>query len=153
MSVWIHRCNTLGQRRKHQHRLFSSPKKNVFNLLSHLPIISQNQTRHSSKSCMYVYILTSDYPAYRDQTNRHISASENDRLILKTVPERVFSPILLSINFILVRPILWPQFYIECKLWSLDLQKMALWMFAQQICILSPNLDKLIYFAGIGLEW
>ena len=56
-----------------------------------------------------------EYPAYRDQRNRHISASENDRLILKTVPERVFAPILLSINFILVRPIIWPQFYIECK--------------------------------------
>ena len=94
-----------------------------------------------------------EYPAYRDQRNRHISASENDRLILKTVPERVFAPILLSINIILVRPIIWPQFYIECKSWSLDLQKFAIWMFAQQIFILLPNLDKLSYYAGIGLEW
>ena len=49
-----------------------------------------------------------EYPAYRDERKRHISASKNGGSILTTVPERALEPILLSINFVMVRPILWP---------------------------------------------
>ena len=42
-------------------------------------------------------------PAYRDERKRRISASKNDGSILKTVPKKVFAPILLSVNFIVVR--------------------------------------------------
>ena len=50
----------------------------------------------------------------RDERKRHISASENDGSILKTVPERAFE-IFLFIKFVMVRPTLWRQFYILCQ--------------------------------------
>ena len=91
-----------------------------------------------------------EYPAYQDQRKRHISASENDRLILKTVPKRVFAPILLSMNLILMRPILYRSF--TSKLLIVDMQKFASWMFAQKIFILLLYLDELSYNAGISNE-
>ena len=39
-----------------------------------------------------------EYPAKCHQRNRHISASRNDNLILKKVPERSFKPILYVLN-------------------------------------------------------
>ena len=69
-------------------------------------------------------------------------ASKNDGSILKTVPERVFAPIFLHKDFVLMRPILWPEYYISCKSWNLELQKFEIWMFGDlDVCI--TNLHSL----------
>ena len=73
--------------------------------------------------CDRFYILTDhdlaleciwDSVIYRDERKRHISSFKYDQPILKTVPERALVPILLSVNFVMVRPILWPQYYYLC---------------------------------------
>ena len=64
---------------------------------------------------LFEFMKYREYPAYRDERKRHISATKNGGSILKKVPVRALALILLSINFVMLRPKLWPQYYFLCK--------------------------------------
>ena len=60
-----------------------------------------------------------EHPAYKDENKRHISALRNDGSILKTVPERVFAPILYLLCVVMAKPILRSlTSYVNHEIWN-----------------------------------